>query len=259
MNEKILTSLVIVSLVLSVFNLVLLLKTNSTNTVTDVVGQSSTSKLYMSNMTKMPQGTIGFAYVPTITNPTNEAIPCVISMKLDNGTYSETFVLSEDVYQSISWIFVIPPQMSVGLYNPDFRLGVSSNINYTTATTTIFSLLNGETTQQTLAIQQPSYTSPTGQAGVILYEANVNFYSNGTKIDIDIGNSGTSDTTIIQVYIGTSSSAMDNQTIIPVPLQAGSVQRITVDYSWQYGVTYYFTVLTSTGQSLPWTEQAPVA
>jgi hypothetical protein len=97
----------------------------------------------------------------------------------------------------------------------------------------------------------------TGQAGVVLYTANVNFYGNRTKIDIDIGNSGTSGTTIIQVYIGTSSSSMDNQTITPVPLQAGSVQRITVVYSWQYGVTYYFKVLTSTGQSLPWYQQAP--
>jgi flagellin-like protein len=97
----------------------------------------------------------------------------------------------------------------------------------------------------------------TGQAGVVLYPANVNFYGNRTKIDIDIGNSGTSGTTIIQVYIGTSSSAMDNQTITPVPLQAGTVQRITVDYSWQNGVTYYFKVLTSTGQSLPWYQQAP--
>jgi archaeal type IV pilus assembly protein PilA len=99
----------------------------------------------------------------------------------------------------------------------------------------------------------------TGQAGVVLYTANVNFYGNGTKIDIDVGDSGTSGTTIIQVYIGTSSSAMDNQTITPVPLQASTVQRITVDYSWQYGVTYYFKVLTSTGQSLPWNEQAPAS
>jgi flagellin-like protein len=97
----------------------------------------------------------------------------------------------------------------------------------------------------------------TGQAGVVLYKANVNFYGNGTKIDIDVGNSGTSDTRIIQVYVGLSSSAMDNQTITPVSLNADSVQRITVEYSWQNGVTYYFKVLTSTGQSLPWSEQAP--
>jgi flagellin-like protein len=99
----------------------------------------------------------------------------------------------------------------------------------------------------------------TGQAGVVLYKSNVNFYGNGTKIDIDVGNSGTSDTTIIQVYIGTSSSSMDNQTITPVPLAADKVQRITVNYSWQPGITYYLKVVTQTGQSLPLTEQAPVS
>jgi hypothetical protein len=95
------------------------------------------------------------------------------------------------------------------------------------------------------------------QVGVVLYVANVDFYGNGTIIDIDVGNSGTSDTTITQVYIGTSTSAMDNQTIIPVSLPAGTVQRITLDFSWQPGVVYYFNVLASTGQQLPFTEQAP--
>ena len=97
----------------------------------------------------------------------------------------------------------------------------------------------------------------TGEAGVVLNAANVNFYGNGTKIDIDIQNTGTSDTTIIQVYIGTSSSAMDNQTITPVPLPAGTVQRVTLNYQWLTGTTYFFKVITSTGQSLPWPEQAP--
>jgi flagellin-like protein len=97
----------------------------------------------------------------------------------------------------------------------------------------------------------------TGQAGVVLNPTNVRFYGNGTKIDIDIQDTGTSDTTIIQVYVGTSSSTMDNQTITPVPLPAGTVQRITLNYSWQIWTTYYFKVITSTGQSLPWYEQAP--
>jgi flagellin-like protein len=99
----------------------------------------------------------------------------------------------------------------------------------------------------------------TGQAGVVLNRANVRFYGNGstTKIDIDIQDTGTSDTTIIQVYVGTSSSTMDNQTITPVQLPAGTVQRITLNYQWQIGTTYYFKVITSTGQSLPWSEQAP--
>jgi flagellin-like protein len=99
----------------------------------------------------------------------------------------------------------------------------------------------------------------TGQAGVVLYKSNVNFYASGTKIDIDIGNSGTSDTTIIQVYIGTSSSSMENQTITPTLLRGNTVQRITVNYDWDAGVTYYFKVVVSSGQSLPWPEEAPVA
>ena len=100
----------------------------------------------------------------------------------------------------------------------------------------------------------------TGQAGVVLYLANVNFYGSGNnQIDIDVGNSGTSGTTIIQVYIGTSSSTLNNQTITPVSLGAGLVSRVTVTYSWQFGATYYFKVLTSTGQSLPWSTQAPTS
>jgi len=97
----------------------------------------------------------------------------------------------------------------------------------------------------------------TGQAGVVLSPTNVRFYGNGTKIDIDIQDTGTSDTTIIQVYVGTSSSTLDNQTITPVPLPAGTVQRITLNYQWLIGTTYYFKVITSTGQSLPWYQQAP--
>ena len=94
------------------------------------------------------------------------------------------------------------------------------------------------------------------QAGVILYKANVNFYSNGTKIDIDIGNSGTSDTQLTTLYVGTSTTSLLNQTITPVPLGAGKVATITIDYNWTKGVTYYFKVLSSTGQMFDWPEQA---
>jgi len=101
------------------------------------------------------------------------------------------------------------------------------------------------------------------QAGVMLYKANVNFYSNGTKIDIDVGNSGSSDTQIIQVYFGTSSATLQNQTTtpsLPVSLPAGSVTRVTIDGPWTPGATYYFKVLSSTGQTLPpWAEQAPTS
>ena len=94
------------------------------------------------------------------------------------------------------------------------------------------------------------------QAGVILYKANVNFYSNGTRIDIDIGNSGTSDTQLTTLYVGTSTTSLLNQTITPVPLAAGKVARITIGYPWTPGVTYYFKVLSSTGQTFDWPETA---
>jgi flagellin-like protein len=98
------------------------------------------------------------------------------------------------------------------------------------------------------------------QAGVILYKANVNFYEQNSTlmIDIDVGNSGTSDTQLTTLYVGKSTTSLLNQTITPVPLAAGKVARITIDYPWTPGVVYYFKVLSSTGQTFDWPEQAPV-
>lgn len=111
-----------------------------------------------------------------------------------------------------------------------------------------------------------TYMSSAGtQAGVILYKANIRFYDDGTKkIDIDVGNSGTSDTQIIQVYIGTSSAALTNQTTIPslpVSLAAGKIVRLTVNYTWSPGTTYYFKIIPSAGQQPlgPFPEQAPTS
>jgi flagellin-like protein len=98
------------------------------------------------------------------------------------------------------------------------------------------------------------------QAGVMLYKSNVNFYnvSGVKKIDVDMGNSGTSDTRIIQLYVGTSASTLQNQTITPVALPAGGVQRFTIDYDWTNGLNYEFKVISSSGQILEWPEQAPL-
>jgi flagellin-like protein len=112
-----------------------------------------------------------------------------------------------------------------------------------------------------------TYMSSAGtQAGVILYKANVRFYEeSGTKkIDIDVGNSGTSDTQIIQVYIGTSSATLQNQTtspLLPVSLAAGQIVRLTVQYNWTAGDTYYFKIIPSAGQQPlgPFPEQAPTS
>jgi flagellin-like protein len=104
------------------------------------------------------------------------------------------------------------------------------------------------------------------QAGVILYKANVRFYNDaGTKkIDIDVGNSGTSDTQIIQVYIGTSPQTLQNQTTnpsLPEPLPAGQIVRLTVTFDWTPGTVYYFKIIPSAGQQPlgPFSEQAPLS
>lgn len=100
----------------------------------------------------------------------------------------------------------------------------------------------------------------TGQAGVLLYDSNVSFTSNGTQINVDVGNSGTSSTTIIALYIGTQPTSMDNQNITAQPLQAGSIQTITVNYLWQPSAIYYFKVVPQSGEPLgPWSEQAPTS
>jgi len=106
-----------------------------------------------------------------------------------------------------------------------------------------------------------TYMSNAGQqAGVMVYKANVNFYGSGTKIDIDIGNSGTANTEIIKIYVGTSSGNLTEKTptqTLPIALSANSISRITVNQAWTAGTTYYFKVVTSTGQSLEFPEQAP--
>lgn len=105
--------------------------------------------------------------------------------------------------------------------------------------------------------------STTGQAGVIPYKANVNFEDNaGIKsITIDIGNSGTSNTQIVAVYIGTSESTTEGvitSPTTPIALNAGTIESFDVEYNWTAGDNYYFRVVPEVGQlALTFQEQAP--
>ena len=98
------------------------------------------------------------------------------------------------------------------------------------------------------------------QAGFIPYKANVSFRS-GSLITIDIGNSGTSNGQIVQVYVGTSASATQSQTTtpeVPISVAASSTPAsFNVTYTWAAGTTYYFKVVPSSGAALSFTEQAP--
>lgn len=108
-----------------------------------------------------------------------------------------------------------------------------------------------------------SYMTNAGQqAGVILYKSQVNFYTQDTikRIDIDVGNSGTSDTAIQRVYCGVTTGNLPEQTptqTLPISLSRGSIARITINYNWTTGTRYYFKIVSSTGQILgEWPEQA---
>ncbi len=89
----------------------------------------------------------------------------------------------------------------------------------------------------------------TRQAEVTLYKANVNFVSG--KIVIDVGNSGTSDTTILGVYAGTSASSMQSYTptyATSSSLAAGSINSFNVTLPWAPSTMYYFKVVPAAGQ-----------
>jgi flagellin-like protein len=110
--------------------------------------------------------------------------------------------------------------------------------------------------------------SATSQAGVLLYKENVRFDTSATEITI--GNSGTSDTRIVRVWLGDSSGNMTDVTADTditgsgTLLTAGSTATITlnwpndIDSSWQEGENYYFRIVPNSGQFLEYQEQAPV-
>jgi flagellin-like protein len=95
----------------------------------------------------------------------------------------------------------------------------------------------------------------TQQAGFIPYKANVAF--GPTEIAIDIGNSGTSSGEIVQVYFGTSASALAIQTTDPATPQsiaAGAIQTFNITQTTVGGTTYYFKVVPSSGAALSFSE-----
>jgi flagellin-like protein len=114
-----------------------------------------------------------------------------------------------------------------------------------------------------------TYMSSAGQqAGVILYKENVYWNSTEKKTYITIGDSGTSDTKIVRLYLGTSQNNMINVTAATnigtgKMLTAKSVITIVLSWpnsvanSWNAGDYYYFKIVSETGQELgPFPEQA---
>lgn len=111
-------------------------------------------------------------------------------------------------------------------------------------------------------------SSTTQQAGVFLFRGNVSWNSTASKTTIEIGNSGTSETKIIKLYIGNSENNVIDVTSYTdlgegKPLGAKSVTSFTLDWpnalsnSFTAGNMYYFKVLAEGGQQLgPFLQEA---
>lgn len=141
--------------------------------------------------------------------------------------------------------------------NPGNITAVDVGHQITIAVFTETKLYSNEATVTTEYIQQ---------AGVVLTEANTRFYSLTTTkyISVTLLNSGTADTKITQVYLGTAaanvvditSTVTWNPTTKIVRANGGSINA-TWSYSWVSGQRYYFKFITEAGQSVPFDRLAP--
>jgi flagellin-like protein len=105
--------------------------------------------------------------------------------------------------------------------------------------------------------------STTSQAGAILSVENVRFYTSGStdRVEIVIRNSGTGDAKVAEVYRGTSSSDLQQQSSVTYDpssklVSEGSSLKITFNYNWASGTRYYFKVVTEEGLSIPFDREA---
>jgi len=105
--------------------------------------------------------------------------------------------------------------------------------------------------------------SSTSQAGAVLTVENVRFYtsSNTDYIEFVIRNSGTADTKIVEIYAGTSSSALTIQSSVTYNpttkmVSEGSSLSVTIQYDWTESTRYHFKMVTEAGQTLPFSELA---
>ncbi len=106
-------------------------------------------------------------------------------------------------------------------------------------------------------------SSTTNQAGAILTVENVRFYtaSSTDYVEVVLRNSGTADAKIVEVYAGTSSTALTTQSSVTYDptskmVNAGSSLSVTIQYDWTESTRYHFKMATEAGQTIPFSEVA---
>jgi flagellin-like protein len=111
------------------------------------------------------------------------------------------------------------------------------------------------------------------QAGVRLYEENARFYGSPAdtarnRTDFTVGNTGSSNTQILRIYVGNVSGNLIDLTDYSdigtgKPIGGASATTITITWpnflanSWEAGKTYYFKIVPAQGQYLEISVQAP--
>jgi len=108
-----------------------------------------------------------------------------------------------------------------------------------------------------------TYMSSTGQqAGVILRLDNVQWPMTN-QITLYVRNTGSSDVLLGNIYVGESATNLQNATIVDMNPQSGliaangGVIRVTINYDWTSGITYYFRVAPKVGAPLEFSIKAP--
>ena len=104
-------------------------------------------------------------------------------------------------------------------------------------------------------------TSTTQRAGEELVVENIKFHDN-TNVTITLRSTGTSDSKIVAIYEGTSSThltALTSEEVspaLPKTILAGLSQDFNLNISsYSTGTRYYFKVTTSAGYALPFNEK----
>jgi flagellin-like protein len=105
--------------------------------------------------------------------------------------------------------------------------------------------------------------STTNQAGAFPEHENTRFYNVTTTdyIEVTLRNTGTSDSKVETVYIGTSKSNLVTQTSVTYSpttqiITAGESLTMTIAYDWTDGTTYYFKIATEEGLNVEYSMEA---
>ncbi|MEM3566689.1 MAG: archaellin/type IV pilin N-terminal domain-containing protein [Candidatus Bathyarchaeia archaeon] len=97
------------------------------------------------------------------------------------------------------------------------------------------------------------YMHSAGQrAGVMIEIENVYFH-NSKNVTVTVRNTGTSDTNLISIYMGESTSNLQRIWYGTKPLRAKTDVTVEIELSqnWESGKTYYFKAVDENGQETP--------